>query len=318
MSGTVDEADWALLHAEIIAGTNNLQFDVNLDGFVDASDAQVWAGICTADATCPNPGDFNFDGALNCADVLLFTASAFVTSPPGDRWMDLNVDGVLDGQDYLSWSSLCTADPECLILETGVWPFNAYGCTTLPVELVSFEALARGEDVVLSWTTASETNNAGFSIEQEIDAGAFTEIGYVEGYGTTQQEREYNFVVNDLDPGLHRFRLKQIDFDGAFEYSPVVEGAVTVPEQFLIEPAYPNPFNPSTTLRFAVDVEQQVDVQMLNVAGQAVRTLFNGTVAANEMQTLQINADGLPSGTYLVHFSGGMGLEATERIVLAK
>jgi len=80
---------------------------------------------------------------------------------------------------------------------------------------------------------------------------------------------------------------------------------------------YPNPFNPSTTLRFAVAAEQHVEVTLVNAAGQSIRTLYSGTVAANEMQQLTVNADALPSGTYLFHFEGN-GLSATERIVLAK
>ena len=75
--------------------------------------------------------------------------------------------------------------------------------------------------------------------------------------------------------------------------------------------------NVTTTLRFAVAAEQHVEVTLVNAAGQSIRTLYSGTVGANEMQPLTVDADGLPSGTYLVHFEGE-GLSATERIVLAK
>ena len=218
----------------------------------------------------------------------------------------------------------CEDDPP----PTGYWTNQGYGFPTvtgsvcsnpdnLPVELTRFEALSDDASVSLLWSTASETDNAGFSVEQEIGTEAFREIGYVEGHGTTVEPKEYSFAVNDLDPGLHRFRLKQIDLDGAFEYSSIVEAAVTVPDRFLIEPAYPNPFNPSTTLRFAVATEQHVEVTLVNTAGQSVQSLYSGTVAANEMQQLTVIADALPSGTYLVRFEGN-GLSATERIVLAK
>ena len=90
-----------------------------------------------------------------------------------------------------------------------------------------------------------------------------------------------------------------------------------MPDRFLIESAYPNPFNPSTTLRFAVSVEQNVEVRLVNTAGQSVRTLYNGTVAANDMQQVTVDAATLPSGTYLVHFNG-RGISATETIVLTK
>jgi hypothetical protein len=192
------------------------------------------------------------------------------------------------------------------------------GLILLPVELAHFDATVDHRSVILVWSTLSETNNAGFSIEREIGRGQFSQVGFVEGHGTTDEIEEYTFSVGESDPGVHRFRLKQIDFDGTFEYSAVVEAAVTVPDRFLIESAYPNPFNPSTTLRFAVASEQMVKVRLVNSAGQSVQSLYSGTVAANQMQTLRINAEALPSGTYLVRFEGGNGFEATERIVLAK
>ena len=170
---------------------------------------------------------------------------------------------------------------------------------------------------MLAWSTASESNNAGFSVEQEVGIDAFGEIGYIEGHGTTVEQQEYSLTVTDLDPGPHRFRLKQIDLDGTFEHSAIVEATVTVPDRFLIEPAYPNPFNPTTMLRFAVAAEQHVDVTLVNAAGQLVRTLYSGTVSANEMQQLVVDAATLPSGTYLVRFEGD-GLSAIERIVLSK
>jgi hypothetical protein len=195
-------------------------------------------------------------------------------------------------------------------LETGL-------TASLPVELTAFDVRVEGEAVVLIWSTASETNNAGFAVEQELVSDVFREIGYVEGHGTTAEPQKYTFRVGKLDPGIHSFRLKQLDFDGAFEYSPVVEAAVTAPDRFVIESAYPNPFNPATTLRFAVAAEQHVEVTLVNVTGQSVRTLYSSTVAADEMQSLVVDADGLPSGTYLVHFEGS-GFTATERIILAK
>ena len=174
--------------------------------------------------------------------------------------------------------------------------------------------------MTLSWSTASEVDNAGFYVEQEAGSQVISpKLAIVEGHGTTDEREGIQFRGEWIfEPGVHRFRLKQIDFDGTFEYSSVVEAAITVPDRFLIEPAYPNPFNPTTTVRLAVATGQNVNVRLINAAGQSVRTLFGGTVAANQMQTLRISAEGLPSGTYLVHFEGANGFEATERIALAK
>jgi len=90
-----------------------------------------------------------------------------------------------------------------------------------------------------------------------------------------------------------------------------------MPDGFLIEPAYPNPFNPSTTISFAVPGEQHVEVTLINSAGRSVRTLYSGTTSANTMHQLIVDADELPSGTYLVFFEGD-GTSAKEQIVLMK
>lgn len=187
----------------------------------------------------------------------------------------------------------------------------------LPVELISFEALVDGKDVVLNWSTASETNNAGFEIEQAARDKSFQRIGYVEGQGTSLVTRNYRYRVASLEPGGHRFRLKQIDFDGVFTYSPVVEVSLTVPGRFLIEPAYPNPFNPSTTVGFAVPTEQDVVVTLVSATGREVKRLFSGFVPANQMQRLTIHGSALPSGVYWLHFSG-KSLSRTHSVVLAK
>jgi hypothetical protein len=91
----------------------------------------------------------------------------------------------------------------------------------LPVELTSFEAQADGDAVVLRWTTLTETNNAGFEVEQRTDS-TWTQVGFAEGFGTTTEPRAYVYRIEAVAPGLHGFRLKQIDYDGGFAYSPEV------------------------------------------------------------------------------------------------
>ncbi len=93
----------------------------------------------------------------------------------------------------------------------------------LPVELTSFTATLDGPQARLRWTTASETNNAGFDIEHRAGSEPFRPVGFVAGRGTTAEASSYAHTVEALAPGTHTFRLKQVDFDGAFAYSPEVE-----------------------------------------------------------------------------------------------
>lgn len=100
---------------------------------------------------------------------------------------------------------------------------------SLPVELVAFSATLDGTAARLAWTTVSETNNAGFAVEQETGT-AWAERGFVAGHGTTNERHDYAFLADALAPGRHRFRLRQVDFDGTTHYSAAVEVFLGVTE----------------------------------------------------------------------------------------
>ncbi len=194
----------------------------------------------------------------------------------------------------------------------------------LPVELVSFEAMLDGNAVLLAWVTASETNNAGFeiqSISKNVGAtGASPEwdvLAFVEGHGTTELPQADYYHIENLTPGRHVFRLKQIDFDGAFEYSPEVEVIVEMVERFVVEPVYPNPFNPLAQFRFAVQRSQQVRVDLYDVLGRQVRVLYEGTPQVGQMQTVPIDGSNLSSGMYLVRVAG-QSFVKTQTVTLLK
>lgn len=175
--------------------------------------------------------------------------------------------------------------------------------TVLPVELASFDAVASSNDVTLRWRTASETANAGFEVQQKVN-GTFQKVGFVEGKGTTTQAQNYSYQLNGLAPGIHAFRLKQLDFDGSIHYSPVVETAVELPGTYFLSPAYPNPFNPQTQFTLTVAREQRVQVAVYDMLGRQVAVLHNGTLAANEARTFRVDGSNLQSGLYLIRATG--------------
>ena len=168
----------------------------------------------------------------------------------------------------------------------------------LSVELVSFEARVDGPDVLLSWATASETINAGFEIQwHSKNAGADQQMaqewqlaGWVNGHGTTERPRSYTYRVTGLAPGRHVFSLKQINFDDTFAYSPEVEAVVKMVDRFLIEPVYPNPFNPQAQFRFAVHRSQAVRVDLYDLLGRRVKVLYEGEPSGGQMHTVRIDA----------------------------
>ena len=195
------------------------------------------------------------------------------------------------------------------------------GLGVLPVELVSFDAQMDGDAVSLLWRTASETNNAGFEIQHRYAGadkdGAFETLAFVPGHGTTDLPQHYQHHVEALEPGRHTFRLRQIDYDGAFAYSPEVEVELEMPTAFLIDPVYPNPFNPEATLRFGVRQGEQVTVSLFDVLGRRVRVLYAGSVEAGVMQEVRIDGSGLPSGLYVVRVVGERFVE-TQTVSLVK
>ena len=189
--------------------------------------------------------------------------------------------------------------------------------TEMPIELTSFAAVASGQQAALTWETASETNNAGFHIEQARAGEAFETIGYVEGAGTTTEPQRYRFNTAALDFGTYHFRLLQMDRDGTTHHSAAVEVSIALPEAFVLEEPYPNPFNPEATVRFAVRREGTVHLELYNTLGQRVRVLFAGSVPAGQMQEVRIDGHDLASGLYLVHLRGA-GIHGTRRVLLLK
>ncbi len=187
---------------------------------------------------------------------------------------------------------------------------------SLPVELVAFDALRNGDEVVLRWTTASETNNAGFSVEQ-LSNGGFAEVGFVTGAGTTAEVQDYSYAVDNLGPGQHTFRLKQVDFDGAFELSETVTVTIEAPSTLVLSEAYPNPFNPTTLISVSVARTQQVRVEAYNYQGQRVAVLFDGMLEANLEENFRFEAGNLPSGAYLIRATGAHEV-VTQSVTLVK
>ncbi len=169
----------------------------------------------------------------------------------------------------------------------------------IPVELSSLSAVTDRNNVIINWTTATETNNSGFVVERKLStAGEWAEAGFVSGKGTTTQTSAYSFTDKNLSVGKYSFRLKQIDFDGTFEYSSIVEVDVTAPQEYALYQNYPNPFNPATTIEYSLPVKSNVTISIYTTLGELVKTLVNEAVEAG-YQKAAFDASNLPSGTYI-------------------
>ncbi|MFA9213979.1 MAG: T9SS type A sorting domain-containing protein, partial [Candidatus Methylacidiphilales bacterium] len=102
----------------------------------------------------------------------------------------------------------------------GIRVSNTWGDGPLPVKLSSFEANVNDEITLLSWSTSSEINNKGFEIERSMDGKDFETIGFVKGNGNSNVLNVYSFKFESNESAF--YRLKQIDFDGVYDYSKIV------------------------------------------------------------------------------------------------
>lgn len=171
----------------------------------------------------------------------------------------------------------------------------------VPVELTSFMAKAQGKNVELSWTTATEKNNNGFEIERK-SGNSWMKVGFVKGNGTMSEVSSYSFVDKNVSVnGKVVYRLKQVDYNGAYSYSSEVEVNL-LPGEFALKQNYPNPFNPSTTISYVLPKDTKVVLSVYSINGELVQTLVNEFQTAGE-HSVNFNAAGLASGTYIYRLS---------------
>lgn len=176
----------------------------------------------------------------------------------------------------------------------------------LPVELTSFNAAMRNGLVDLKWETATEVNNYGFEVERKTASADWSKIGFVEGHGSTNSPKYYSYSDKPEGTGKIAYRLKQIDNDGQFEYSPEVEVLVdNLPNGFVLEQNYPNPFNPETSIRFALKEDTKATLKVYNSLGAEIATLFDGTAEAGRYYDVKFGGSELASGFYIYKLVAG-------------
>jgi hypothetical protein len=203
---------------------------------------------------------------------------------------------------------------------TSFSPFGVGNDAALPIQLASFAAsVVRDNDIEVTWKTISETNNYGFEIHRKRgDSGEWTKVGFVEGHGTTLAPQAYSYIDRALPFGKYFYRIKQIDLDGkseVFDEMAVMVGVV--PDKLTLAQNYPNPFNPSTMIDFVVPVSGYATIEVYNILGQKLATLFDANAEAGTVTTVRFNASNLPSGLYFYTLRSA-GRADTKRMLLIR
>ncbi len=222
----------------------------------------------------------------------------FLTQDDGNNWIEL-ADGIPNTLVmHLDYS------PQTHTLRAGTHGrgvYEAYIDFYLPVELATFSASVLHNNVLLNWVTASEINNKGFEIERKLKNQDWQTIGFVNGNGTSTETHSYNFkdeTVSENYNGRVLYRLNQIDFNGNHKYSNQVFADFDfIPNQVTLSQNFPNPFNPSTTIKYSIPNESNVKLIVYNSIGQKVSELVNSAQASGNYQVTW-NANDFASGVY--------------------
>ncbi len=169
--------------------------------------------------------------------------------------------------------------------------------TILPVELTSFKAEKKDEiHSLLTWETASEINNDLFEVQRSVNGKDFIAIGRVDGHGTTTEAQLYNFLDRAPEFGKNYYRLKQMDFNGKYEYSDIRMLAFEDERDFRI---FPNP----TADYINVTLEKEYDgIKIMNQLGQLVKTVPSTQLTQNQ---LKINVADFTPGMYYIEAQYG-------------
>ncbi len=203
---------------------------------------------------------------------------------------------------------------------------------SLPVELCSFTARQASHNIILEWTTETEMDNLGFILERRYSAtetwvkiASYQTFDQLKGQGTTTTSTNYRLVDSPVITGdTVQYRLSSVNKDGAVKVQKTVTLNLdgVVPGQFALQPAFPNPFNPETTLKYDLPEESMVELGVYDLLGHTVNTLIDNKEQAAGTYTIfwngkNNNGQNMSSGTYIVHLKAGV-YAATRKVTLIR
>ena len=186
-----------------------------------------------------------------------------------------------------------------------LWLHGSNNGTPLPVEMLFIEAKnMNNEYIKINWATATELNNMRFDVERSTDGVNFTKIGEVQGNGTSTERHDYSYNDKDVTAGIrYYYRLKQIDFDEKYEYSPVVSEMLRGEDLFRVSEFVPNPAADQAKLFITTGKEQEISIEMHNYLGEVVKQ--GATYLNKGSNTINFDFGDLAAGTYTTRVVAG-------------
>jgi photosystem II stability/assembly factor-like uncharacterized protein len=254
------------------------------------------------------------DSPIN--DGLIYTYDAL---NPNTYFVATDIGVFLTQNDGTNWVELPNNLPNTVIMHLDYSPSNqmmragthgrgvyeAFIDLAIPVELTFFNAETGDNSVLLNWSTATETNNLGFEVERKLKNQEWVTVGFVNGEGTTTEIQSYSFTDDYSQlpyEGTVLYRLKQIDYNGDYEYSDQLAVNLTfIPSEYYVSQNYPNPFNPSTTIKYSLPAESTVIINIYNALGEVIEELISKMQSPGNYEATW-NAQDYSSGIYYYSF----------------
>ena len=190
------------------------------------------------------------------------------------------------------------------------------GDIPLPVELTSFNARVNQKNVILNWRTASESNNSGFGVQRQSTGEEWKELAFVKGSGTSSTPIDYAYEDKNLKNGNYSYRLKQVDYNGNYEYFSLSSNVeIGAPQKYSISQNHPNPFNPTTKIYFDVPKVSSVKISVYDVSGREVKVLVNDKYQPGTYETM-FDGSMYSSGVYFYKIQAGDFTKTMKMILL--
>jgi hypothetical protein len=168
----------------------------------------------------------------------------------------------------------------------------------------------------LNWKTVTEVNNLGFDVERSANKSDWTKIAFVQGHQNSTSTISYSYLDKSVNQsGKYFYRLKQIDNNGSFKYSNIIETDLISPSVFTLNQNYPNPFNPVTTIEYVLGEKSTTKLTLLNAIGEEVAVIVNQEQNKG-YHKVDFKADNLPSGVYFYRLQAGSFVETKKMILL--
>ena len=249
-----------------------------------------------------------------------------------DLFGDINVDGTGECWEHLDgWAKAADAVPSTSF-DCADWTFSGpnaldgesdnasaaspypnpgpQNCPSVPLNIILSSFSAKPIDrksIELNWSTASEENNDYFSIQHSTDGRNFTELGWVEGAGTTFAAQEYHFMHKEAEKGMNYYRLQQFDFDGTFAYSPVEVVELAGIAEIEVRPTLAEN---TVDVLFSTSLDRNATLEVINIMG---KTVIQEAIGA-QTEKLQLDVSTLHQGHYFVRMQVGNEIKTTRFI----